>query len=318
MLRKKRYYTISPDSLRLEEVRHAGLKLAAMFLAVALLSGFAFLGGGTLLRDLLGIGPDHVATLTAENDILRSQVRSLTDRLETTRQTLDLLADEGDQLRLMVDLKTIDRETRMASAGGAVERAQFNFLSDDAREILDRSERLIEDLGREVKLQQASYEQIRTRYEFNKKFFACLPAIKPMDGGYSIDGFGMRVHPVLGVYKMHEGVDIINDNGTPIYAAGDGTVRYAGRTMGGYGTVVEIDHGYGYSSFYAHLSAALVREGSRIRRGDLIAKSGSTGLVSGPHLHYEIRHEGRKLNPVDFFFDDVDAARYRTLLAQAR
>jgi murein DD-endopeptidase MepM/ murein hydrolase activator NlpD len=128
----------------------------------------------------------------------------------------------------------------------------------------------------------------------------------------------MRIHPVLRVYRMHEGTDIINDVGTNVYATADGVVRYAGRTEGGYGTVVDIDHGYGYSTLYAHLSRIVVRPGESVKRGELIAKSGRSGLVSGPHLHYEIRKNGRKQNPVDFFFDDVDAARYRSQLAAAQ
>jgi murein DD-endopeptidase MepM/ murein hydrolase activator NlpD len=81
--------------------------------------------------------------------------------------------------------------------------------------------------------------------------------------------------------------------------------------------VLEIDHGYGYSTLYAHLSTVLVKPGRAIKRGELIARSGRSGLVSGPHLHYEVRRNGARQNPVDYFFDDVDAARYRALLASA-
>jgi murein DD-endopeptidase MepM/ murein hydrolase activator NlpD len=128
----------------------------------------------------------------------------------------------------------------------------------------------------------------------------------------------MRIHPVLHVYRMHAGIDIINDVGTNVYAAGDGVVHFAGRTMGGYGIVIELSHGYGYSTLYAHLGKVLVHEGQTVKRGELIAKSGRSGLVSGPHLHFEVRRNGAKQNPVDYFFDDVDAARYRAQLASAK
>jgi len=81
---------------------------------------------------------------------------------------------------------------------------------------------------------------------------------------------------------------------------------------------VEVSHGYGYSTLYAHLSRVLVHPGQSVNRGELIAKSGRTGLVSGPHLHYEVRRNGVKQNPVDYFFDDVEAAQYRTMLASSR
>ena len=218
----------------------------------------------------------------------------------------------------MVDLTKIDDDTRSAAIGGSKTPTTNAFLDGEAGEILNNSQTLIDKLSREVKLQQTSYDDVYKRLEFNKAFFAHMPAIKPMAGYYSINGFGMRIHPVLRVYRMHEGIDIINEVGTNVYAAGDGSVHFAGRTQGGYGIVVEVNHGYGYSTLYAHLSRALVSPGQTVKRGDLIGKSGRSGLVSGPHLHYEVRYGGRKLNPADFFFDDVDAARYRARLASAK
>jgi murein DD-endopeptidase MepM/ murein hydrolase activator NlpD len=193
----------------------------------------------------------------------------------------------------------------------------LSYVGVEANEILRNSSTLIDQLSREVGLQMVSYEAINRKYEDNKEFFTRIPSVKPVRGAYSIRGFGMRIHPVLGIRRMHEGIDIITDVGTNIYAAADGVVRYAGRTRGGYGTVVEISHGYGYSTLYAHVSKTLVRPGQTIRRGDMIAKSGRTGLVSGPHLHYEVRKSGRKMNPVDYFFDDVDASTYREQLESA-
>ena len=100
-------------------------------------------------------------------------------------------------------------------------------------------------------------------------------------------------------------MDINTDRGTPVFAPGKGRVTFVG-SRGGYGLAIEIDHGFGYKTFYAHLSKSLVKKGQQITRGDFIAKTGNTGLSSGPHLHYEVMHNGIKLNPVDFFFDDVN------------
>jgi murein DD-endopeptidase MepM/ murein hydrolase activator NlpD len=170
-------------------------------------------------------------------------------------------------------------------------------------------------LKSEMAVQEQSYQQIVRKSEYNKGYFAALPALKPMDGFYSKSGYGLRMHPVLGIFRTHEGLDIVNDVGTPIYAAGDGTVEVAGQSGGGYGTMIVINHGYGYQSLYAHLSKVLVREGQRLKRGDLIGKSGKTGLVSGPHLHYEVRHDGICINPVNFFFDDLTPQQYRAQVA---
>ena len=142
-----------------------------------------------------------------------------------------------------------------------------------------------------------------------------MPALKPMEGEYSSKGFGLRMHPVLGIFKTHQGLDIANDVGTPVYAPADGIVEMAGHSGGGYGIVVVIRHGYGFQTLYAHLSKISVRDGQRIKRGDLIAKSGKTGLVTGPHLHYEVRYKGVSQNPIDYFLDDVSVAEYHRQIA---
>ncbi len=318
MPRKSKVYVLSHKSLDLREVRHFWPKLLGASVVIGLIVLAVLLLLNHYGGDMLGLGFDRMSMLTAENKILKEELRSFADKMGVVQKALDRLADRGNELRTAVDLRRIDDDTRAAATGGAVPPAAGSFLSGEAREVLDGSADLLDKLEREVKLQQSSYEEVTHRMEYNKGLFTHIPAIKPMSGVYSINGFGMRIHPVLRVYRMHEGVDIIGDVGTNVYAAGDGTVRFAGRTAGGYGVVVEVSHGYGYSSLYAHLSRALVREGQTVKRGELIAKSGRSGLVSGPHLHYEVRYQGRKHNPIDYFFDDIDAARYRSQLANAR
>ncbi len=317
MFRNMRFFVFSNISLDFKEIRFfkvkvlgAGLLLGVFLLAVIFVANL-------LAGDVLGIGYGQLSMLTAENRILKDQVRDLGKKFQAVQETLENLSDRGDELRLMVDLRRIDEDTRTAAIGGASHAAANPFLTGEASKILSESRNLIDRLSREVKLQVQSYEEIHSRLEENKDFFGRLPAIKPMVGPYTVGGFGMRLHPVLHVWRMHYGLDIINDVGTPVYAAGDGVVRVAGRTQGGLGVLVEITHGYGYASLYAHLSQVLVSPGQRVQRGDLIAKCGRTGLVSGPHLHYEVRRNGVSQNPVDFFFDDIDAARYRAMLAQA-
>ena len=141
-----------------------------------------------------------------------------------------------------------------------------------------------------------------------------MPAIKPMVGTYSYHGFGMRVDPFVGSQKRHEGVDIHNDVGTPVYATGDGVIEFTGPTGSGYGIALELNHGYGYKSWYAHLSKCVARSGQRVKRGTLIAYSGNTGRSTGPHLHYEVIRNGEKQNPVEYFVDDIDYEKIRAQL----
>ncbi len=317
MFRNARFFVFSNSSLDLREVRFFKTKLVLSGMVL----GFGLLGllfvGNMVANDLLGFGYGEMSMLVTENQLLKDQVKEMGKKMQAVQRTLEGLAERGNELRLSVDLRRIDDDTRSASTGGTREPSTSAFLTGEAGTLLAESQSLIDRLTREVRLQQQSYEEIQTRLQYNKDFFAHLPAIKPMAGPYSINGFGMRLHPVLHVYRMHYGVDIINDVGTDVYAAADGVVHFSGRTQGGLGIVVELNHGYGIASVYGHLSQVLVPTGKTVKRGELIDRCGRTGLVSGPHLHYEVRRNGVSQNPVDYFFDDIDAARYRALLAQA-
>lgn len=320
MLKPKniKFFTLSGSMLEYREIRLFKTKLIGFTIAGGLFVFGILVGLNFLAGDPLDFGHGEVSAVLSENRMLKDQLRDITKRTGDLQKSLQTLAERGNELRLMVDLSTIDDDTRKAAVGGSAVTSDVEFLGSEAEKLLSRADGLIDQLLREVRLQQTSYEEINKRYEYNAGRFSHLPAIKPMSGYYSVNGFGMRVHPVLRVYRMHEGIDLINDVGTDVYAAGDGVIHYAGRTQGGYGTVIDISHGFGYSSLYAHLSRVLVRPGQKVKRGELIAKSGRSGLVSGPHLHYEVRFNGRKQNPVDYFFDDVNASRYRTLLASSQ
>jgi murein DD-endopeptidase MepM/ murein hydrolase activator NlpD len=121
----------------------------------------------------------------------------------------------------------------------------------------------------------------------------------PVDGARLSSGFGRRKHPILGYTRMHKGVDFAAPKGTPIYAAGSGTVDVAGRN-GGYGKYVRIRHNGSYSTAYAHMNgfAKGIRRGTRVKQGQVIGYIGSTGSSTGPHLHYEVIRDGRQMNPM--------------------
>jgi murein DD-endopeptidase MepM/ murein hydrolase activator NlpD len=227
---------------------------------------------------------------------------------------MDRLAERDNGLRLVADLPKIDEDVRKVGTGGANQNYEFGLSSSEADALLRSSAILIDKLEREIKLQHDSYDEIDKKFESNKEFFSHIPGIKPMEGFYALNSFGYRLHPVLGVMKFHEGLDIINDVGTPVHVAGDGIVSFVGLNAG-YGLTIEIDHGYGYQTLYAHLSRSLVREGQHVKRGDVIARSGHSGLVSGPHLHYEVRLNGQKQNPVNYFFEESASSKSIAQLA---
>lgn len=301
--------------MQLSEVKWIRLKIGISIIVAVVLILMGVLSINRFAHDPLGLGYDRVQALTHDNELLQQQLAGLKSKIEDLNSSVDKLGADGNHLRLVVDLPQIDKDITSAGTGGAVQQPEFNLSSPEESGVLQSTLSALQKLNGEIKVQQQSYAEIVNKYEFNKGYFSALPALKPMDGFYSANGFGLRMHPVLGIFKTHEGLDIINDVGTPVYASGDGVITMAGQSGGGYGTMVVIDHGYDYQTLYAHLSKVLVHEGQRVRRGDLIAKSGKTGLVSGPHLHYEVRYKGLCKNPVDFFFDDLNPKDYRSGLA---
>ncbi len=303
-MRKPKLFFVLPDTLGVKEVKGFRKKFLGVFFGCLTVALVLILGTNHLLHDVLGLGYDKIESLTIENKILKEQLESTNQKLANVESALDRLAERDNALRLVADLPKLDEDVRKVGTGGASENYEFGLSSDDANELLRTSTVRLEKLEREIRLQLDSYDEVNKKFEFNKVFFTHIPAIKPMDGFYAANSFGYRNHPVLQVMKFHEGLDIINDVGTPVRAAGDGAVTFAGRNAG-YGITVEIDHGYGFQTLYAHLSKALVKEGQRVKRGDLIGRSGHTGLVSGPHLHYEVRLNGEKQNPINYFFDDA-------------
>ncbi len=313
MSRFKLYY-FSSKSLRFVEARWFKTKITAVSMVVGMMLLVAGFVTNQAFDDVLGLGLQRNQVLMAENTVLKDQIRVIGVRLQSLQSKLTALSDQGNELRLLVDLPTLNDDTKAAGFGGTDERIDLgvpsavNKMLNDLRLSMTKAEK-------EVQVQQTSYAEAVEKYDRNKEMYPCLPAIKPMEGYYSIHGFGMRDHPVFHRMMMHEGLDIANDIGTPVHVTGDGVVVAAGRVDAGLGIMVVVNHGYGYTTVYGHLSKVLVKAGDRVKRGATIALSGRTGIATGPHLHYEVRLNGVLQNPVGYFFDDVDYKKIKDQLA---
>ena len=127
-------------------------------------------------------------------------------------------------------------------------------------------------------------------------------------------GFGWRTHPIYKTPEFHPGMDFAAEQGTPIYATGDGVVETADANAQGYGNHVVLNHGFGYQTLYGHMSKIAVRVGKQIKRGELVGYVGSTGLSTAPHIHYEVIKNGEKVNPINFYFNDLTPQQYQIML----
>lgn len=295
----KKFYYFSEKSLNFLEIKHFKEKAIAIFtISVLLLSSILF-GLFYLITNLSDKDKD-LKTLREENKKLKTKFSELSDQYIKLEDELVSLNNLSDNLRLATNLNPVSIEERKLGIGGSssIEKLYSEFGSDISGVI-----NIAEIVTKRFEFEKKQFNQITEKIKQNKLLFESIPAIVPTTGNYSLESFGMRMHPILGVNKMHNGIDIINDVGTLVKSSGKGKIVFVG-PKGGYGLAVEIDHGFGYKTIYAHLSSTLVKEGQTVTRGQSIAKSGNSGLSSGPHLHYEVLHNGQNLNPADFFFDE--------------
>ena len=299
----KKLYYFSKSKLQFIEIKNYKVKLTAYFtLAVLTFSAFIF-GAYFFIASITNPGNSLIA-LKSENETLRTKLLTLSDQYKLLNKQVERLSKYDRELRLAADLEPISDEEKKLGIGGGSFDNSLDFLNDGSSFKLKKALSFVDEVARKIEFEKSQYDEIGTKLSENKKLFESIPAIKPCDGTVGMHGFGMRLHPILGIKRMHDGIDILADRGTPVHATGNGKIEFVGY-KGGYGLCIEIDHGFGYRSVYAHLSKTLVKRGETVKRGELIGKTGSSGLATGPHLHYEVHHNGVYENPTGFFFDNI-------------
>lgn len=299
----KQFYYFSKNKLKFVEIKSFYRKFLFLSLFFSFVTSFILFGGYLIIKEV--INPDSkLSSLRLKNRALSTEIERLTEKYKDFESKLDELSLESNDLRLSVNLVPLNKEDREIGIGGSIFKdVRFNSESD-IDNALSNLNSFVNSLDAKLVFEKNTYKEISEKMKLNEKLFASIPAIVPSDGIRG-DRFGMRKHPILGIKRMHYGMDLIANIGTLVYAPGGGTVSFVGR-RGGYGITVEIDHGFGYTTLYSHLSETLVKQGQKIERGELIAKTGNSGkLTTGPHLHYEVKHNGVALNPENFIYDDV-------------
>lgn len=254
--------------------------------------------------------PSEIA-LKYENKALVEHLRNTEESLTELEQQLQYISEmDSDMYRSVLGMNPVDKDLRIAGTGGSDIYSGFDVHSRPTSEILRETASKVDQLERQISVQILSFEEIKSYYNSNQDRLRNIPAIKPVNG-ILLSGFGMRIHPVLRYRRMHEGLDFRADVGTEIYATGDGIVKFAGR-KGTYGNLLEIDHGFGMITRYAHLSSFEdgIRPGKRVKRGEMVAYSGNTGLSEGPHLHYEVLIDGKPSDPLQYLIADISPEEY--------
>lgn len=222
--------------------------------------------------------------------------------------------------RAVLGAEPIDVNMREAGVGGVDRYEDIKKKNIVHEDFLLKLHERVDKLKRKVYIESKSQDEVITLAESKEKLFAAIPAIQPVANKELIalaSGYGMRIHPVYKVRKMHTGVDFAAAIGTPIYATADGLVDKVEVSFSGYGKVLEIDHGFGYRTRFAHMHGFNVRYGQKVKRGDLIGYVGDTGLSTAPHLHYEVFVNGLHVNPIHYFFTDLNAKEYEKVIQLA-
>ncbi len=268
---------------------------------------------GAVLCGILGfLTLDQFITSPSE----RSQKREL-ENLKLNYEILNKKIEEGSNVladlqerdnyiyRTYFEANPIPDEQRKAGFGG-VNRYK-NLEGYENSEMLKGLTKNVDVLSKRIAVQSKSLDEIVKLAEEKEKMLGAIPAIKPIkneDETRMASGYGMRLHPILKSWRMHNGMDFTAPTGTPIYASGNGKVVRANRSST-YGNVVYIEHGYGYKTIYAHMSKIATRRGRKVKRGDLIGYVGNTGRSAAPHLHYEVHRNGRAVNPIYYYYGDL-------------
>jgi murein DD-endopeptidase MepM/ murein hydrolase activator NlpD len=242
------------------------------------------------------------------------QYKKLNNKLEAMSESLEKIQDKDNNLyRVLLEKQPIPATVRQAGFGGADKYE--GLLGYDNSDLLVETSKKVDVLSKKLDIQTDSYSELLVLAKLKMSELQSMPAIRPVsDRRASISSmFGYRMHPILKRRKMHDGIDFTAPIGTPVYAPADGTVESAGYD-GGLGRTLKIRHGFGYLTVYGHLSQIKTVPGQKVKRGELIALIGNSGLSSGPHLHYEVVHYGVLIDPINFFFSDINPEDYNKML----
>ncbi|MBK7104136.1 MAG: M23 family metallopeptidase [Ignavibacteriae bacterium] len=298
----KKFYYYSPDNQKLVQVENIYSKVMSILLLVIISTVILtfFISSKILLNSSIDI--TNLKNL-ADNNVLENEIIILQKKYKILNEKLNSLNDEKNTLRLAVNLPV--NENEKFGIGGS----EFNNLitkSLDKKNVKFNSiNDFVNKIETGIKIEKENFSEIKNKLSENKNLYKSIPAVSPVKCAIG-DRFGMRFHPILKQKRMHHGLDFLANIGEKVFSPGDGKVTFIGE-LNGYGKVIKISHGFGYETIYGHLSKFEVKKGEKIKRGDLIALSGNTGnLTTGPHLHYEVRHEGISLNPKNFIFEETN------------
>lgn len=307
-------YKFNTESLSFDRitlgVRDILLRFFAYFIGSALLAVVYW-----LILALFIDSPKEKA-LKREIQQLSIQYEIMNRDMENVEKILEHLEKTDENLyRTIFEAEPIPASQREGGIGG-VNRYKELEGYDNSGIVVETAKRY-DRIRKKIAVQSESFDELIGLAKEKEEMLGCIPAIQPIsnkDLTRTASGWGLRIHPIYKIVKFHNGMDFTAPIGTDVYATGNGVVEDVIQSKRGYGNHIIINHGFGYKTIYAHLDRANVRRGQKVSRGDIIAYVGNSGLSLAPHLHYEVELNGEKVDPANYYFNDLSPAEYERMI----
>lgn len=256
-----------------------------------------------------------------EIEALSLQYELLEKKMSQAERVLQDLEDRDDNIyRIIFESEPLPKAMRYGGSGGSEKYSAFDSYENS--ELLKSATERMDRIAKQLYVQSKSFDEVVNLAKNKEKLMASIPAVMPInqkDLAHAVtSGFGWRTHPIYKTQEFHPGMDFAAEQGTPIYATGDGVIDRADNLAQGYGNHVVINHGFGYQTLYGHMSKVVARAGQKISRGQLIGYVGSTGLSTAPHIHYEVIKNGEKVNPVNYYYNDLSPEQYQLMVEMSK
>ena len=305
----KNKFQFNPDTLSYEQIEHTiahWLKQAAIHALSGVSLGLIF-----FFIFVSTIQSPEEKQLVQEKSHMEAQYKVLERQIQEIQYVMTDMQQRDDNLyRVVFQADPIPLSVRRGSSANTEYYEQLLNMTNS--EIVVSTSKKLGELKKELYIQSKSYDELVLLAKNKETMLENLPAIQPVlnkNLKYMASGYGWRIDPIYHTRRFHAGMDFTAPIGTNIFATGNGVVVGAGWEQG-YGNCVQINHGYGYVTLYGHMSAIKVRNGQKVKRGDIIGLIGSTGKSTGPHLHYEVHYKGTIMNPQNYYYLDLSPAEY--------
>ena len=311
----KSKYKFNPESLeyyRVEKTQKQKIWHALAYISIVLLIS----GAGYVMFSVLIDSPKEKG-LKRQVSEMNLTLELFNKHLNDLEDVLGEMQDRDDNIyRTIFEAEPLNYSVREAGFGGSNLYRELETMENS--EIVIETAKRLDILERKAYVQSDSYDDLVKMAISKETMIAAIPAIQPIsnkDLTRTASGWGYRIHPIYKIRKFHYGIDFTAPTGTEIYATGDGVIESVeANNRDGYGNNIIINHGFGFKTLYGHMDSFNVKKGQKVKRGDVIGFVGNTGLSTAPHLHYEVIRNNDKVNPINYFFNDLTADEYSRMI----